>query len=184
LGKVQTTHFFKKTGQAFTIRSARPEDAEKVLAFNRSVFTEASYLLTTSSEFKMTVEKEEKFLKQSFDNEGWLAIVAEYNGEIIGFLNFQNRHKYRIKHQGSLGMSVAKEYRNQGIGRALLKTLLNWAKENPIIEKVCLEVFDANTNAISLYKKLGFVEEGRKIKGIKIDDETYHDIILMAIFTK
>ncbi|MEK6454291.1 N-acetyltransferase [Caldifermentibacillus hisashii] len=81
-------------------------------------------------------------------------------------------------------MSVAQEYRNLGVGRALLKILLNWAKDNPIIEKVYLEVFAKNTAAIALYKKSGFIEEGRKVKGVKIDQQTYDDILLMAQFVE
>ena len=89
----------------------------------------------------------------------------------------------RIKHVGTLGMTVAKDYRNQGIGKAMLSELLQWAKNNPLIEKVTLEVFETNKHAIALYKQLGFKEEGRMIKGIKINDFTYYDVIIMACFT-
>jgi len=81
-------------------------------------------------------------------------------------------------------MSIAKAYRNQGVGKSLLKVLLDWAEENPLIEKVCLEVFAENENAIALYKRTGFVEEGRSRKAVKINEEQYHDLILMAYFTK
>ncbi len=81
-------------------------------------------------------------------------------------------------------MSVKNGFRGQGIGTALLAALLDWAKENPLIEKVCLEVVADNTNAIRLYQKFGFVEEGVKKKAAKIDDGTYWDLILMARFVK
>ncbi|CAM5222958.1 hypothetical protein UACE39S_06348 [Ureibacillus acetophenoni] len=118
------------------------------------------------------------------EDNGKLAILAEYQGNIIGFLDFHNGGKKRTQHQGEFGMSVAEAFRNQGVGRALLKCLLDWAKDHPLIEKVCLEVFAENTNAIALYKKFGFVEEGRKQKAIKVSDEKYHDLILMAYFSK
>ncbi|PEL51659.1 N-acetyltransferase [Bacillus toyonensis] len=70
---------------------------------------------------------------------------------------------------------------NYGIGRALLETLINWAKNNSKIEKVCLEVMEDNLGAIQLYKNLGFFEEGRKAKGVKLDDG-YQNLILMALF--
>lgn len=117
------------------------------------------------------------------DDKGKLAIIAEYQGEVIGFLDFHNGHKERTKHQGTFGMSVAGIFRNQGVGKALLTVLLEWAKGNPLIEKVCLEVFADHSNAICLYEKFGFAEEGRKVKAIKIDSETYHDLIVMAHFT-
>jgi RimJ/RimL family protein N-acetyltransferase len=47
---------------------------------------------------------------------------------------------------------------------------------------VCLQVFANNTDAIALYKKFGFVEEGRKVKEIKFCEDRYDDVILMAKF--
>ncbi len=38
-----------------------------------------------------------------------------------------------------------------------------------------------NVGALKLYKTMGFVEEGRKIKGVKIEN-SYQDLILMALF--
>ncbi|WP_028394048.1 GNAT family N-acetyltransferase [Bacillus cihuensis] len=184
MGLIQPKNFVNKNGEPCTIRTALPEDAEKVLRFNQTIISEAPFLLTTEAEFKVSYERQKNFLKQIFDDNGKLAIIAEYQSDIIGILDFHNGHKKRIQHQGSFGMSVADKYRNQGVGKAMLTLLLVWAKENPLIEKVCLEVFAENTNAISLYAKVGFVEEGRKVKAIKVNEDIYYDLISMAYFTK
>lgn len=78
-------------------------------------------------------------------------------------------------------MTVLPEYQNYGIERVLVETLINWAKNNSKIEKVRLEVMEDNLGAIQLYKNLGFFEEGRKAKGVKLDG-SYQDLILMALF--
>ncbi|KOP78236.1 GNAT family N-acetyltransferase [Cytobacillus solani] len=184
MGFIQPKHFVNNKGEPYTVRTALPEDAEKVLRFNQTIISEAPFLLTTEAEFKVSYEQQKQFIKQIFDDNGKLAIVAEYQNNIIGFLDFHNGHKKRIQHQGSFGMSVADEFRNQGVGNAMLSLLLAWAKENPLIEKVCLEVFAENTNAISLYAKVGFVEEGRKVKAIKVNEDIYYDLISMTYFTK
>jgi ribosomal protein S18 acetylase RimI-like enzyme len=44
---------------------------------------------------------------------------------------------------------------------------------------VSLGVFSTNQRAISLYKKMGFVEEGRKIKEFKMSEREYVDDIIM-----
>jgi RimJ/RimL family protein N-acetyltransferase len=62
--------------------------------------------------------------------------------------------------------------------------LVKWARQNVQIEKVFLQVFSTNTNAINMYKTLGFVEEGRHIKAIKQSAGNYVDIIQMYIETK
>lgn len=61
----------------------------------------------------------------------------------------------------------------------LLQTLIKWAEGHPVIEKLSLGVFSTNYPAIHLYKKMGFVEEGRKIKDIKLSHDVYVDDVLM-----
>jgi RimJ/RimL family protein N-acetyltransferase len=182
MGEIQIKQFMTKNGKKFAVRTALPKDADKVVTLIKTVVGEAPYLLTTEAEFNVTGEQQKQLLQQMLDDDGKLAILAEYNEEIIGFLDFYNGHRQRIKHQGSFGMIVKKDFRNQGVGKALLTVLLDWAKENPSIEKVCLEVVADNTNALRLYRNFGFVEEGLKTKAIKVDEQTYYDLILMAYF--
>jgi len=72
----------------------------------------------------------------------------------------------------------------EGVGTALLKSLIGWAKENHVIEKVTLEVFVTNEAAIRLYRKMGFLEEGRRVRHVKIADGKYVDVIVMYVFVK
>ncbi|WP_245807644.1 GNAT family N-acetyltransferase [Halobacillus massiliensis] len=173
-----------KNGKSVLIRTALVEDAAKILTYNQAIISNSPYLLTTEEEFNVTPEQQEDFLEKMLNEEGKLAILAEYEGEIIGFLDFHNGHKKRLQHQGSFGMSVAAEFRNQGIGKALVTELLNWAENNTLIEKVSLEVFAENTIAISLYKRTGFTVEGQKRKAVKVDTRKYFDLIVMAYFTR
>ncbi|MBS4192473.1 GNAT family N-acetyltransferase [Bacillus sp. FJAT-49705] len=184
MGEIQQKQFLTKNGNKLVIRTALPEDADKVLAFIRNIIIEAPYLLTTKAEFNVTSDQQKRLLQEVVEDNGKIAILAEYEGEIIGFLDFHNGRKKRIEHQGSFGMSVRKDFRNQGVGRALVSVLLAWAKENSLIEKVCLEVFSENIQAIRLYKSIGFEEEGLKRRAIKLSDQTYHDLIIMAYFVK
>jgi RimJ/RimL family protein N-acetyltransferase len=172
------------SGRSIVVRTALPEDADRVVAFVKEVAAEAPYLLTTEAEMAVTSEQQKQWLQQMIDGPGKLAIVAEQEGGIIGFLDFHNGNKQRTKHQGSFGMGVKKDFRGQGVGKALLAALLDWATEHPFIEKVCLEVVADNTNALRLYQTFGVAEEGVKKNAIKIDDKTYWDLIMMARFVK
>jgi RimJ/RimL family protein N-acetyltransferase len=49
---------------------------------------------------------------------------------------------------------------------------------------VSLAVLATNERAIAVYKKLGFVEEGRRIKEIKIGPSQYIDDVLMYKMVK
>jgi RimJ/RimL family protein N-acetyltransferase len=77
-------------------------------------------------------------------------------------------------------MSVLKEWRERGVGRALVESLLAWGSANPLIKQIRLSVLAANEAAIRLYTTMGFVLEGRLMNQVKLDDGTYTDLILMA----
>lgn len=171
-----------KNGKTVIIREAKEQDAEIMLNSASKALINAPYMLSTVEDVKkMSVDDIQKTIKSYLENPNYVQFIAEVEGEIVGAIDFKNGNKEKISHQGAFAMTILPEYRNYGIGRALLETLINWARNNSKIEKVCLEVMEDNLAAIQLYKNLGFFEEGRKAKGVKLDDG-YQDLILMAIF--
>ena len=66
----------------------------------------------------------------------------------------------------------------------MLEALLEWAEANPLIEKIGLSVFSSNADAFRLYRRLGFAEEGRRAKAIRLAPGEYVDEVLMAKFVK
>lgn len=149
-----------KTGEKLIIRTAVADDAEALLEHAHIILVEDLYNITTLDEFEMTVKKEREWIQAHFDNPAHIILLAEINGSLVGLLHFENSSRKRLSHRGSLHMSVRPESRRKGIGTALLQSLIAWAKEHPVIEKLTLAVFATNQPAISLYKKMGFVEEG------------------------
>ena len=53
------------------------------------------------------------------------------------------------------------DYRRQGYGRAIVESLIKYAKMNGL-DSVSLEVRESNKAAIDLYTKLGFKVEGKR----------------------
>lgn len=185
MSAIKPREFQLKSGEKIIVRGAVPEDAEALLAFGNKVLTDATeFFVTEPDEVPRTVEEEGKFLQENLDAQGNIALVAESQGALVGFLNFKNHNRRRQKHRGAFGMSVGKEWRGKGVGSALIETLLKWAEESPLIEKVCLGVFPENERGMALYKKFGFSEEGRLVKEVKMPDGTYVDTILMYKFVK
>ena len=171
-----------RNGSSITIHTARPEDAEAILYHARAIFAEGEFVLSTLDDFHMTDEQETVWLQANRDDPGDLVIVAEHEGRIIGMLNFQSERRKRVRHHGELGMSVNRAWRDQGVGRALLLALIAWAEQYPVLEKLCLQVFATNSRAIALYTSLGFVEEGRQVRDIKMEAGDYVDVLMMARF--
>jgi RimJ/RimL family protein N-acetyltransferase len=79
-----------------------------------------------------------------------------------------------------LGMSVAREWRGEGLGTRLLEHAIQWARETGIVTRIELFVFARNTGAIRLYERFGFVIEGRRRRSV-YKDEQYMDDLLMAL---
>jgi len=166
------------------IRTARIEDAEAVLDIQREVVTEKDYFIAVAEEFNKTAEEHQEWIRKIFEHERETMLVAEVDNKVVGWIVFRSQERKRMHHTGSFAIMLQKNYRNQGIGKLLIHELLSWAEQHPVIEKVSLGTFSTNTRAIELYKKLGFVEEGRKIREFKFSDNEYVDDVLMYKLVK
>lgn len=163
------------------IREARIEDAEALLKHAVKVYGEGRNLLTAPEEFNVTFEQEVQWLKDNMEK-GHLTLVAEQESTIVGMLNATKGTRKRVKHICMFGISIQHDYCNNGLGSKMIQRLIEWAKEDKDIEKVCLEVFAHNERAIHVYEKLGFRVEGRKERHVKFEDGTYSDELLMGQF--
>ncbi|GGE59116.1 GNAT family N-acetyltransferase [Priestia taiwanensis] len=165
-----------------TIRTVRPDDARIIVQLHLEIASEREFLITVPEDFKRTEEEQRIWIQQLLANEREMAFVAEVEGVVVGWTMFSSSDRARLAHAGSIGIFIKKEYRDIGIGRRLIQAILDWATEHPVIEKVSLGVFATNIRAIALYKKLGFVEEGRKVREFKLSENEYVDDILMYKF--
>ncbi|WP_251428512.1 GNAT family N-acetyltransferase [Sutcliffiella horikoshii] len=165
------------------IREARIEDAEALLIHAIKVYGEGRNLLTVPEEFNVTIEQEVQWLQDN-EEKGHLTLVAEQGSNIVGMLNATRGSRKRVKHICMFGISIQEKYCNNGLGSQMINRLLEWAKADEEIEKVCLEVFAHNDRAIHVYEKLGFKVEGRKEKHVKFEDGIYSDELIMGLFVK
>jgi RimJ/RimL family protein N-acetyltransferase len=106
--------------------------------------------------------------------------LAMDGSKVIGWCDIVPMKKEVFSHCGVLGMGIIDGYRGKGIGKRIVKAALDKAKSNGL-ERVELEVFHTNVDAIALYEKVGFHTEGRKRKAAKLNGE-YLDTIQMALF--
>jgi putative acetyltransferase len=103
-------------------------------------------------------------------------LVAVTGAELIGSLVVEpSRHGF-----GEIGMAVAREWRGRGVGSALLAAAIEWAHDRGL-HKLSLGVFAHNSAAIELYRKFGFVEEGRRIKQYRRANGELWDAIEMGL---
>jgi ribosomal protein S18 acetylase RimI-like enzyme len=81
------------------------------------------------------------------------------------------KRQRRLSHIGDFGITVAKEYRQDGVGSQLMSMLLEEAKSIGV-KIVTLEVFSNNERACYVYKKMGFTEFGILPKSVVHRGET------------
>lgn len=184
MSSIPAKNLATKSGKAFVIRTAQPEDATMLLAYIRCITKEPEFFVLEPDEFPATNELERQWIQEHLDHPGKIILLAEASGTILGNVSFENGPHRRIGHRGNFGIAVVKEWRGMGVGTALLNALLEWAKANPLLEKIAMEVFSVNDRAIRLYRRLGFVEEERRSKDIKLGPGKYVDTVAMCRFVK
>jgi len=158
------------------IRAARESDAESANDAVNAIAAEKWYLATVDGFSK---EQTRAFLKQVVDG-NLPQVLAVAEDQVVGFCDVIPHTAKGFTHVGRLGMGVRSGWRRQGIGRRLLDACLSLAR-NAGIEKVELEVFADNVVAVRLYESFGFIHEGLKMRGRKLENR-YQDLKLMALW--
>jgi RimJ/RimL family protein N-acetyltransferase len=104
------------------------------------------------------------------------SMVAVASDRVIGMIHVEvSRHGF-----GEFGMLVDREWRGRGVGSALIRAAIGWARDQGL-HKLCLEVFAQNTAAIALYRKYGFVEEGHRVKHYRRANGELWDSLVMGL---
>ena len=168
-----------KNGQACILRQSLEEDAQNVLDYVNIVCGETDFLTFGKSDMPWTLEEEQKFIKEHFESDNKLIIVAEVQGHIVGITGFTGGKTKRVQHVGEFGISVLQQYWGLGIGRALVENLIEWAGKSGVVRKINLRVRVDNKRAIKLYKSLGFSNEGLISRQFLINNKFY-DVYCMG----
>jgi ribosomal protein S18 acetylase RimI-like enzyme len=103
-------------------------------------------------------------------------LVAVADGEVIGSIHVgTSGHGF-----GEIGMAVAREWRGRGVGSALMEAAIDWARAQGL-HKLSLGVFAHNAAGLALYRRYGFVEEGRRVKHYRRQSGELWDSIEMGL---
>ena len=180
-GKILPFTATLKDGREVTIREAVIQDAADFILCVKSYITNSDFQVMEPDEFAPDLQQGREFIKNLLESENSLLLVALEDEKIIGNIDITGGKRKRLRHTGLIGMGMLKDYRSKGLGTLLLQTAVKWSRKNPIVEKLWLQIIADNAPAIELYKKMGFVEEGRQKNFIKVSNEKYSDNIVMAL---
>jgi len=162
------------------IRSAIPEDA---------VALWQSEVETARTPGRLVSGPDELVLEAFLAKIGQLSaagsyVVAEDGGKIVGHAFVERMPLAALRHVTRLTVVVHPAQTGQGIGTALVQHLQSWARAERDVEKIELLVRSTNTGAVKLYRRLGFVEEGRFKNRVRLSDGQLVDDLAMAWFAK
>jgi diaminopimelate decarboxylase len=158
------------------VRAARPGDARSFVAAFRSVAAERRFIRTEA--VGRSAGHYRRRFRRSWDERG--AHVLAFEGDrVVGSVSIHRDEHPTTRHVATLGMFVIADRRGRGIGTALMDAALRWARTYGI-ERIELSVYPDNEAARALYRRFGFVEEGRLVRRSK-KSYGYEDEILMAV---
>lgn len=151
----------------FSVRVAQDRDRVPLAMIFASVAEERDGIAT-----EPPVDVEAR--ASSWNLDGTLVAVA--GAEIVGSIHVE-RSRFG---SGEIGMAVIREWRGRGVGSALLAAAIEWSCDCGL-HKLTLGVFPHNDAGIALYRKFGFVEEGRRVKHVRRASGELWDVLEMGL---
>ena len=171
--------FTLKDGRTCVLKPNGPEYAAEMIEYMKKTAGETEFLLRYPDEVSYTLEKETEILGNIREDPYHIMMVAVVDGKVAGNGSVTGvGPKRKVQHRCSLAIALYEEFWGLGIGSAMITYLselargLGWQQGDR-------EVVAENARAQALYKKCGFIESGRRHNGLRFDDGTYHDEILM-----
>jgi len=144
--------------EGVVVRPARAGDARSYLDFWREIVEEGRHVRTERVSTGTRAYRR-RFRHPWTDREAQIVAVRE-DGRVVGHIYVQRESHPVTRHVATLGIAVSVDARGRGIGTALMGEALRWARSVGV-DKIVLSVYPHNTAAIGLYRRFGFVEEGR-----------------------
>lgn len=168
-----------KNGEDIVIRYPLASDAKDLMDYINTLSREGTFIRWQGEQ--ISLQDEQKYLDYKIDRvrkNFCVHLIALSGDKIVGTSDIDLMNMTE-SHLGIFGITVAKDFRGEGIGTLLLEHILSEAKKYmPILRIVILKVYAGNSVAIKMYDKFGFKEYGRLPNGIHYKGG-YVDEILM-----
>jgi RimJ/RimL family protein N-acetyltransferase len=168
-------------GRLARLRAVEPDDAERAYRW----INDREVTRNLMARYPFSLQWEKEWVEGAAKRTGYddLALAIEtLDGVHIGQCGL---HKGRPEDRhAELGIMIGdKDYWNRGFGTDAMLTLVRFAFEQMNLNKVALGVMEFNERAQAVYRKVGFVEEGRAREDY-YQDGRYWDIVRMSVLRR
>jgi len=138
-----------------------------------------------SEELKNTDKEWKEKLKKANSEEISLMLFAKDRAEVVGMIGIYWSNLDKIKHGVNIyGLYVVEKYRNKGIGKILMQSIVDIVKSRSQFIKLYLYVETNQKKAISLYKKFGFRIVGELEKSMFINGKYVNSFLMEKVVKK
>ena len=105
------------------------------------------------------------------------------DGRLVGMAGFHRETGPKVRHKARVwGVYVTRSKRRTGLGRDLMKALLERATKIEGLEQILLSVTATQTPALRLYQSLGFETFGREPRALKVGNRAIdEDYLVLGI---
>lgn len=146
------------------IRHANEGDLQQIVRLSKKLGRDESALDDMVSPLPSQFQNPSWILK-NIKGENTVVFVAEVDGKIVGYSLGWVSHpwSYRTKRGYICDCFVEEPYRRRGIGKALIKAMLEWFK-GKCVECIEADVYSNNIPSLMFFKTLGFEEVFKRLR--------------------
>ena len=168
-------------GVELLVRNAVASDARALRETMQRTHAQTDYLLSYPDEQSVDDEQEARSLEEMERSGNEVELVAIIDGRIVGSAGVSAvRSRCKFAHRARFGISILKEHWGMGIGRVLMDTCVDCARQAGYTQ-LELEVVADNERAVSLYRRAGFEEYGRNPRGYRSAAVGYQELVHMRL---
>jgi len=170
---------FQLRHRTIVLRSLQTEDRETMVAFARSL--PPNDLLFLWQDITQPAEVDRWI--RAINEDGLITLVAWEGPVILGYATFDRARAQWMRHVAEIRVVVGESARGMGVGRLLLELAFEMAIDAGV-SKVVARMTPDQTQAIELFRRLGFVHEAT-LHGHAIGVHgCVHDLLVYSYFAK
>ena len=172
-----------RDGARITLRSANADDAGIMLRYRREVVAASPFVLTVPQDIAALTAEEQAASLTKFEADACSLMLLALDAEkLVGASSLMGSDRLKKRHTADYGAAIAEPWRGKGLGRAMLEILVDWAKANPELLRLTLDVMAHNTRARKMYELAGFRECGHERRAYRQLDGAFADGIKMDMW--
>lgn len=124
----------------------------------------------------INIAQQRGYLKDMTAGQNFMIVPLDTQ-EPIGIIRLMSCD--HIHGTATLGLFIGeKTHWNQGYGKEAINLILDYGFTILNLHNIMLYVYDFNTHAVELYKKLGFKEMGRRREAVRVGGKAYDNIYM------